>query len=741
MFRREGKEDAEDKDEASFGSFPESSSDQTRSPPSRGARSAASVRSGPSTVSSYQSSLFSRQASSANTADTSIHSYRGPKQENGAERSGDSGSVFSHSSTSSQQGRPMRVMNLQDVSSSFDDANVPTVGASSRHRDADPYHIIELAPESTNIYGPAPRRYSQSRSSQSGQVHNLASSSTPATSAVISRDLSRLATELKAIHREGQPHAMVAITQALRMTTQLPQMASISEGQVSLTKEDSLRTIIKIVLYHADNSASDNSQRSATMFMIQALYELGTKLKLVSESNGPVKYPSNFALVPGLPGYEILGRVMDKLYSGQHELPGIREQEGAFAAPVLRGFSPEFSIPTVAFGFPDPSSEHYAMVRSMYDISPEIHMFCHKNYIRAAATSATATAMPPASPAPAPRQTPKFKSPFRVPINAKAPPMGMSIATDNAINLSGTMGGYVYPKIDPSHPFYSSYGKSTFAITCAHTCLTESGGLGQPLVSTPSPVLIGLYKNALIQERSKYPPRSEEFAGYQNAIDEIDEQYPIDKDTQRNKPPSPLGRISWAERRVVDGSLSDVAIIKCSSDLKCRNYLGDDVPFTEYDPSLIYGNLYVKRIVHKLPPGAKVFKYGSTSKYTKGRINGMRIVYWSSGRLQSSEFAVASDNMFATGGDSGAWILQKSEDIDSPDPQNRSGPCLGTAGMLHSYDGERKEFGLFTPIDNILRRLHQVTNIKWGVVGVPDEDNEDTPAGGSETDGSNDGND
>ena len=233
-----------------------------------------------------------------------------------------------------------------------------------------------------------------------------------------------------------------------------------------------------------------------------------------------------------------------------------------------------------------------------------------------------------------------------------------------------------------------------------------------------------------------------------------------------NKPSESFGQVVWGERKVVDGSISDIAIIKCNDNLKCRNYLGDDISFSEFDPALMFGNLYVKRIVKKLVPGMNVFKYGSTSKYTRGKLNGPRLVYWADGKIQSSEFAVQSDSssLFASGGDSGAWILQKSEDHFLPDDDSNAtpsrtadvsdqasiitsnsiaGPNLGVVGMLHSYDGERKEFGLFTSIESILDRLHQVTNIKWGVVGVPDEDNEDLPAGGSDSEysdlGSSDG--
>ena len=63
---------------------------------------------------------------------------------------------------------------------------------------------------------------------------------------------------------------------------------------------------------------------------------------------------------------------------------------------------------------------------------------------------------------------------------------------------------------------------------------------------------------------------------------------------------------------------------------------------------------------------------------------------------------------------------------------SNSGPSLGVVGMLHSYDGERKEFGLYTPMTTILNCLEEVTHVKWGVVGVTDKD-EDFPVGGSDS--------
>lgn len=59
--------------------------------------------------------------------------------------------------------------------------------------------------------------------------------------------------------------------------------------------------------------------------------------------------------------------------------------------------------------------------------------------------------------------------------------------------------------------------------------------------------------------------------------------------------------------------------------------------------------------------------------------------------------------MFAMGGDSGSLILN--------DLQDQAG--LGVLGMLHSYDGERREIGLFTPMDELLKRLQDVTGVEW----------------------------
>lgn len=732
-----------------------------------------------SAASSYQSSLFSnRDASTMNTFTTiDSASTRHSKVNAGTAASGSAaggaspaaaesnassneqgdGNTNTNSGNAIASGKPMTVVDLEDIPQLSESEEHAAFNQNQQHnhhshhpRYGTATYAYGTTPDvSTDLFSAATLMSPSAAMLRGSSASNSPRQSISSSSAMpphyqsppltVNEELKRMSDELSTILSETSSGEITpskgsnSINQTLKTCCQAPVMNTVNTGDVSLENEPSLRKSLKIVLHFVDNLLRSQQYQSTRMYLLRSLYELGVKLKLVSSTHGTVPYPKNYSIgtAPEQPSQGLLQELMDSISNSDD--PMIAEQEGAFIAPILRGLSPDFSVLSLNFGFPNPDVDHYNMVSTLYDFSPDIHIFCQKNYIRACSG--------------------KFKAPFRTPTDSSAPPMALSLATEDAVHLSGTLGGYVYPKINPSHNLYSLYGKSTFALTCAHTCLTESGGIGQPLVCTPSPILISLYRKALVQERDKYPPNTEERNGYQEAIQEIDVQYPISKETHQNQPKDRLGVVAWAERQVVNGSLSDIAIIKCNDGLKCRNFLGDDVYFSEYDPALMFGNMHVKRIVSKLTPGMNVFKYGSTTKYTRGCINGLRIVYWASGRLQSSDFAVASDSMFASGGDSGAWILQKSEDAEIPpmsssdDSTVRSvsdrdsttttgssnGHCLGAVGMLHSYDGERREFGLFSPIDAILERLRQVTRIKWGVVGVPDDDSDEVLAGGSES--------
>jgi Peptidase family S64 len=726
-----------------------------------------SVRSGrPSTIGSYQSSVFSRNANTVSTF-SSMGSSRSPYGLSSIpdEDAGSATGAASSSSASSDHGR-LKVREPEEMSSLENVAPIrirqPSLPATQQRSFQPsimgPGHVVNM-PDVQNVSSPladmgagsSPVRASISPSAStlyrygpsvhgnaqgSAQSVGTQSSASDSSNVTVASELRRTADEMKIVLDQYNSkvvdlvRASNAVNQLLRAAISSPAFESIETGSVSLHSEPSIAQILKASLHFTDTLLRSVQHQRLKMYILRSLYQLGAKLKLVSPTLGTVPYPSNFSVgsIEELPAQTVLNTLMERVI-GLSDSSNISEQEGAFIAPVLRGLSPEFSVLTLSFGFPKPLSEHYDMINSMYDTARDIHIYCQKNYIRTCHGG--------------------FKAPYRIPVDPQSPPISVSLATSNASKISGTLGGYLYPKVDSNDPSLAEYAKSTFAITCAHVCLSENSDSGSsyPYVSVPSPVLINYYRNALEAEKAKFPLNSVERKEFQKAIVAVEKSF---KEAQSNEP---FGQVVWGERTIIDGSISDLAILKCSKDLKCRNYLGEDVSFSEYDPALMFGNLYVKKIIRKTIPGMNVFKYGSTSKYTTGKVNGPRLVYWADGKMQSSEFVVASDSpLFASGGDSGAWVLQKAEDeiLEEEDSANsntvenlsdhgssitsRGSGGLGVVGMIHSYDGERKEFGLFTPITTVLDRLEAVTHIKWGIVGVPDDDNE-SPAGGSDSSG------
>lgn len=707
----------------------------------------------PSTISSYQSSVFSRNAHTVNTM-SSVGSSRNPYGL--APVPDESGST---SSSTADHGR-LKVRDLEEMSSlenvaptrirqpaavqqrSFqapaiipgDSLSLPDVQLQnvSSHLAAEfgagSSPARSFAPSSSPLF----QRYGASPSSNSASASSVNVGTNQHTTP--QNELRKLADELRIVLDQCNfkvmdlGRAANAVNQLLRAAASSPALESLEQDAISVQSEPSITQILKVTLHFLDTLLRSLQFQRLKMYILRSLYQLGVKLKLVPQTLGTVPYPRNFAVgsVKELPAQSTLNRLMECVITSS-DSSSIAEQEGAFIAPVLRGLAPGFALLTLSFGFPRPDAEHYDMIASMYDITRDIHIYCQKNYIRTCHGG--------------------FKAPYRILTDSTSPPISISLATIGAVTISGTLGGYLYPKIDTSDPSLAEYARSTFAITCAHVCLSENSGNSYPHVSVPSPVLINCYRKALETEKAKFPVNSLEREEFQKAIQSVEKSY---KDAQSNEP---FGRVVWGERTIVDGSISDLAIVKCSKNLQCRNYLGDDISFSEYDPALMFGNLYVKKVVRKLVPGMNVFKYGSTSKYTSGKINGPRLVYWADGKIQSSEFVVASESpLFASGGDSGAWILQKSEDqILYEDESSNSNTIenvsehgssitnsvggLGVVGMVHSYDGERKELGLFTPITTILERLEAVTHIKWGVVGVPDDNKDLSPAGGSDSSG------
>lgn len=529
----------------------------------------------------------------------------------------------------------------------------------------------------------------------------------------------------------------------------------------------------------------------------------------MSDKGGPyvLQKPQNYAVgINGsqrLPNENVVHSIMGKMASSS---ASVKEQNGSFIAPILRGLGTSMNVMCLYFAYPNPTEFHYKLAKSLHDLFDEIHIMVVKNKIELAATTIPGppvTAEPlngkdnlpspqplgdsgrslPSTFIPQVNYTARFKLPFRVPTDITKPPMSMSISLESTTRVSGTVGGYIYPMINvKTQPHLQSYANSKFAVSCGHVCLDQNGDSGgesiqYPHVSVPSKVVILLYKQALVSQYQKFNsmttdgisanqmPLVEARAAYSQVIQQVDQMFPpkrvkvVDPRTKQmkyeisNLPIHRFGQIIWGERALIDAGkkkrLSDLAVIKVNRNLICdANFLGDDIPFNEYDQSLMFDNLYVRSIVplrraevaqidgidineiddeapvsdmaaSNVYDGINVFKYGSTSKFTKGNLNGIKLVYWFDGAIQSSEFivnSIESNSAFAAGGDSGLWVLTKCEDCPPGSLSESKG--LAVLGMLHSYDGEFKQFGLFSPMTEILSRLQAITSIKWGIVGV-----------------------
>lgn len=552
-----------------------------------------------------------------------------------------------------------------------------------------------------------------------------------------------------------------------------------------------LRKLIKNILLLVDSLLTGNVYNKSKSLILKNLHDLFVLIRVLPKgtpdlSNFVTKMsPKNFAIgatAKDPPNISKVGFIMDRILS-RDTRQFFSDQNGSFIAPVLRGFIlPELSIITFIFGFPMISKEHQDVIKYFSTISADIHFLLQKNKIIHASGM-------------------RLKSPFRqLDEENDYVPISMSISTDISTTTSGTLGGYIYPKVDDDvlNPRLLKYKGQVFGLTCAHVVLNQesiSGGAEKlhPRVFTPSPVLINLYRRALVSEMMNHSNTTPEYKVYYDAVQKIDEKYPIEtivvnsRSKKRNLPPSSLGNVVWGERLIDDNKLSDIAIIKINDGSKKKfvNYLGEDIQLSQYDPSLILSNLNVKRTVSLQPrkhgilntANLNVFKIGSTTNYTRGTLNGMKLIYWSNGSLRSSEFIISNEDNkegFANGGDSGAWILSKLVDVNDTinsfddEPQesgteserqddyknslaafiesfipkvsnkteqinnnakknkqeNRQTETgLGVLGMLHSYDGEYKQFGLFSPIDDILDRLYTITGVKWGIVGCFDDDN------------------
>ncbi|KAI5964430.1 SSY5 [Candida theae] len=568
--------------------------------------------------------------------------------------------------------------------------------------------------------------------------------------------------------------------------------SSIREKQdshISTCNNLNLRKIVKYYLHFYDNLLKNDVYIKLRLLLVKHFNDFASMFSDNASDNNVIVKPQNFAIgadgVGHFPNQDSIARIMDRIARTN---TSVSEQNGSFIAPIMRGVSLRLSILCLYFGYPDPQDMHYKLTQSIHDVYEDIHVVVVRNQIEPASAKvqntpparSISTGHKPLSSSP----IHKFKLPFRVPTDPLEPPISISISTESSNRVSGTMGGYVYPKIDlTKQPQLKSYASSKFAISCGHVCLDPQDSSHYCNIASPSAALISLYKSALTAQYQRQAGQSSDsHVAYGAILNELEEMFPLKKVKvqenhsaehyeMRNLPQVRFGQIIWGERTLINLSetpneisglverkLSDLAIIKVNKHLKCSyNYLGDDVQFNEYDPALILDNLYVRKVLNfkRFKPrtikenidevdsdlsstssqeessnynGIPVFKYGSTTKYTRGNLNGIKLVYWLDGAMHSSEFIVNSiehNSAFASGGDSGSWVLAKLQDLDS----NASG--LGVLGMLHSYDGEFKQFGLFTPMCEILNRLEEVTNIKWGVVGCEEVEEDKKKSGGA----------
>ncbi|KAK6203047.1 peptidase S64 [Scheffersomyces amazonensis] len=558
-----------------------------------------------------------------------------------------------------------------------------------------------------------------------------------------------------------------------------------------------LRKILKIYLNFYDNLLVEDVYIKLKLLLVKNFNDFAQTLNSSNNHQTPQtiikpqNYPIGINTGSSLPNEDVLLRIIDKISKTSIS---IKEQNGSFIAPITRGISKDLNILCLYFGYPEPTDYHHKLTRSLHELYDDIHILVMKNRIELASGKVEIQSQSQRMNAyERLQQQPlihhplvqKFKLPFRIPTDISKPPISLSLSIENSSRTSGTVGGYIYPIIDiKKQKHLQSYANSKFAISCGHVCLdnTNSTAAEYPHVSAPSSVLISLYKQALLEQYHKIDNTDdfivESKVAYGAVLNQLEEMFPlkrvkvIDPKTKleryetRNLPKNRFGQIIWGERTLIglnkddkekdskltssnEKRLSDIAIIKVNKNLVCdQNYLGDDISFNEFDPALMFDNLYVREVIdlRRYSPkgldmiidevdsdissnssnstnysGLPVFKYGSTTKFTKGNLNGVKLVYWLDGAIHSSEFivnAIETNSAFASGGDSGSWILTKLEDVET----SKYSKGLGVVGMLHSYDGEFKQFGLFTPMCEILERLEQVTDIKWGVVGCSSDE-------------------
>lgn len=491
-----------------------------------------------------------------------------------------------------------------------------------------------------------------------------------------------------------------AVIQAVEYFKDFSMIQKLNYGSQRINTENSpyLRNISKIVFHFLDNLLISEGYTNSKYILLKRYLQFLKKINIdpIDKATASKTLPhlKNFCLDDKLPNVDKIESIIQGLIESDCDI--ISDQNGAFIAPIRRGLCQNASIVSICFGIPNVQQEHYEMVKVLYSLFPDIHLYIVRDSIKKCAkVENPKNIVSQLSDTINQNDIPDFIPPYRIAEDPLEPPISMSISSEHYTNVTGTLGGYVFPQIEKNSKF-SQFAGSSFAITNAHVVLAESQDY--PHCSVPSITLQTSYLKTLLSESKRYPDNSKENLAFLKEARKVETNLKWQKENT-------FGQVVWGVRSIVNNRLSDFAIIKVNPKYKCVNYLGKNLSFTN-DPTLKFQNTYIKRKILKLTAGMKVFKIGASSNYTSGQINGTRLVYWADGKLQTSEFVVASPlPVFASAGDSGSWILTKSD--------NYLG--LGVVGMLHSYDGSKQQFGLFTPIGDILERLNDVTGVQWDI--------------------------
>ena len=161
----------------------------------------------------------------------------------------------------------------------------------------------------------------------------------------------------------------------------LPTIKDRIPYRISVEKSSSLRKINKIVLHFLDNLLVSDAFSNSRSILLRRFYFFLKKLNLIADDDvilesGVLPCLSIFCIDGhcDLPSMDKLDLILNELAKMDSSI--ISDQEGAFIAPILRGITPKSSILTIMFGLPNLQHEHYEMIKVLYSLFPDVHLYC-----------------------------------------------------------------------------------------------------------------------------------------------------------------------------------------------------------------------------------------------------------------------------------------------------------------------------------------------------------------------------